>query len=93
MLDDIKKDKQRIHELEEQLSKAQQKVKFVDCLIGKDIVYNIDCLAKVIKIIKTIDGETTIGDIPEWLVYNDYLTAGDIPTLIKTGQLNIRLVI
>ncbi len=77
MLDDVKKDKQRIHELEEQLAREQQKVKFVNHLIGKDIGYKIDCLAKVIEI---IDGENTTGDIYEWLVDNGYLTTGNIPT-------------
>lgn len=76
-LEKCKKDKQRIRELEAQLAKAQQKVKFVNHLISEDIVYKIDWLAKSIK---NIDGETTTDDMCEWLIDNGYLTSGYIPT-------------
>ncbi len=76
-LEKCKKDKQRIRELEEQLAKAQQKVKLVNRLIKEDLKYNIGWLADSIN---SIDDVTTIDDIYEWLIDNGYLTSGYIPT-------------
>ena len=76
-LEKCKKDKQRIRELEEQLAKAQQKVKLVNRLIKEDLKYDIGWLADNIN---SIDDETTIDDIYKWLIDNGYLTDTYMPT-------------